>query len=84
MTNAELIAILQRFPGEGRPFVRYAGKGDQSAMPIDRVEMQIDSTPTRILAQNIAWMDLVKEKIQAVLIYGEVRDQALPKPKGEE
>jgi hypothetical protein len=70
MTNGELIAILQRFPPEGQVKVRRAGR-DTVAEDVDRAEMAIDATPTRLQTQNISWADLIKEKIHVVLIVGE-------------
>jgi hypothetical protein len=73
ITNGDLIKILQRFPTEGAVKVRrYDSRGTSLEQPlnIDRAEMLIDASPTRLTAQNVPWADLVKEKIQVVLIFG--------------
>jgi hypothetical protein len=77
MTNADLIKILQRFPPEGPVKVRQHGANRTNAaalFDVDRAEMAIDATPVRLTEQNISWPDLVKERIQTVLVYGEPRE----------
>lgn len=72
MTNGDLIKILQRFPPEGAVKVRRHGGQHQETTPVDvdRAEMRIDPAPLALQAQNIAWADLVKERISVVLVYG--------------
>ncbi len=71
MTNGELIGILQRFPVEGTVKVRRVDASRVNALlDIDFAEMGIDPTPARLQAQNVGWADLVKERIQVVLVFG--------------
>jgi hypothetical protein len=85
MTNGELIAILQRFPAEGQVKVRQHEGGRATKLEdIDRAEMAIDPTPTRLQAQNIGWSDLIKEKINVVLVWGEPQEMARQAPKAVE
>jgi hypothetical protein len=77
ITNGDLIKILQRFPVEGAVKLRrYDSRGASQGelLDVDRAEMQIDASPTRLTAQNVAWADMVKEKIQVVLIFGSPKE----------
>jgi hypothetical protein len=85
ITNGDLIKQLQRFPVEGVVKLRrYDSRGHSSTelLDVDRVEMAIDAAPMPLtdvgaVAPNVAWMDLVKEKIQVVLIFGSPKDPAV-------
>ena len=79
MTNGDLIKILQRFPAEGPVKVRRYDAGAMASLDVDRAEMVIDSAPIQITQQNVPWADLVKERIQTVLVYGEPRVEAARK-----
>lgn len=70
MINGELRKILERFPITGTVKVRRAGR-DTQAEDIDRAEMAIDASPLRLTEQNVAWIDLIQEKVGLVLIIGE-------------
>lgn len=86
MTNGELVKILQRFPPEGLVKIRRhsASRTEVGSFDdVDRAEMAIDATPTRLTEQNISWADIVKEKIQVVLVYGEPRTAAAVASQGE-
>jgi hypothetical protein len=81
MTNGDLIKILQRFPAEGMVKVRRHGGhvSDGALIPqdVNRAEMTIDPAPLRLGANtlNAGWADLVKDRIQVVLVYGEPEDR---------
>lgn len=76
MTNGDLIKILQRFPPEGTVKVRRYDTLQTSAagVDVDRAEMAIDPAPYVLSEQNIGWADLVKERIQVVLVFGSPKE----------
>lgn len=67
MTNQDLQKFLQRFPQTAPVRIKLAGAG---VVDIDGVEMGFDRSPLRLEAQNLAWSEMIQDKIEALLVPG--------------